>query len=428
MLDGERSVVVTGEEHHQDVLWCYQPERGRSRRVVIELVPIGPRLEARLDGQRVGELTALMSQRYGQTVDSVLRRGGRPGCIGRVVLGKRGVEVELRLPAVNAAGGPPTEQLPVIRPIAAAVPAAFAPGAALSATAAFPPARPPPAPPLPAPRRNGLPTRPRPCRNRLPTRRRPRRNRLPTRRRPRRNRLPTRRRPRRNGLPTRRRSRRNGLPTRRRPRRNGIPTRPRPCRSPHVTRPGAVAAHARPAGAGPSTAEPQAAVGGRRHRGAAGPDRRSGGRVARRHADRRHQRGHVLRRPGPRFPDHGRRPDPAPPPLTRPPVTRPWPPPGSRPSTPRRTNPPPSGRDPRWSDPSPWHPPGNPPRRRRRRIPPLPSITGAARRRRPRARHRCGGATPATAADSTPTATAWPARSASEGPDQAALSGGAVRA
>lgn len=116
MLDAERSVVVTGEERHQDVLGDLAPERGRSRRVAIELVPIGPRLEARLDGQRVGELTALMSQRYGPTVDSVLRGGGRPGCIGRVALGKRGVEVELRLPAVGAVGLA-TEQLPVVPPV-----------------------------------------------------------------------------------------------------------------------------------------------------------------------------------------------------------------------------------------------------------------------------------------------------------------------
>ena len=116
MLDAERSVVVTGEERHQDVLGELAPERGRSRRVAIELVPIGPRLEARLDGQRVGELTALMSQRYGPTVDSVLRGGGRPGCIGRVAMGKRGVEVELRLPAVGAVGLA-TEQLPVVPPV-----------------------------------------------------------------------------------------------------------------------------------------------------------------------------------------------------------------------------------------------------------------------------------------------------------------------
>jgi Excalibur calcium-binding domain len=110
MLDAERSVVLTGAEH-QDVLWGEH-----SHRVALELVPVGPRLEARLDGQRVGELTALMSQRYGPTVDSVLRRGERPGCVARVVRGKRGVEVELRLPAVNAAGGPPTAQLPVVAP------------------------------------------------------------------------------------------------------------------------------------------------------------------------------------------------------------------------------------------------------------------------------------------------------------------------
>jgi hypothetical protein len=110
MLDAERSVVLSGAED-QDVLG-----KVRSSPVALELVPVGPRLEARLDGQRVGELTALMSQRYGPTVDSVLRRGERPGCVARVVRGKRGVEVELRLPAVNAAGGPPTEQLPVVAP------------------------------------------------------------------------------------------------------------------------------------------------------------------------------------------------------------------------------------------------------------------------------------------------------------------------
>jgi hypothetical protein len=108
MLDAERPVVVTGDEHLDDVL------RDHPARVAIELVPVGPRLEARLDGRRVGELTALMSLRYAPTVDGVLRRGERPGCVGRVSRGKHGVEVELLLPAVNAAGGPPTEQIPVV--------------------------------------------------------------------------------------------------------------------------------------------------------------------------------------------------------------------------------------------------------------------------------------------------------------------------
>jgi len=108
MLDAERAVVVTGDAHLQHVL------RDHPKPVTIELVPVGPRLEAQLDGERVGELSALMSLRYAPTVDGVLRRGERPGCVGRVVRGKHGVEVELRLPAVNAAGGPPTEQLPVV--------------------------------------------------------------------------------------------------------------------------------------------------------------------------------------------------------------------------------------------------------------------------------------------------------------------------
>ena len=108
MLDAERAVVVTGDARLHHVL------RDHPDPVTVELVPVGPRLEARLDGERVGELSALMSLRYAPTVDGVLRRGERPGCVGRIIRGKHGVDVELRLPAVNAAGGPPTEQLPVI--------------------------------------------------------------------------------------------------------------------------------------------------------------------------------------------------------------------------------------------------------------------------------------------------------------------------
>ena len=48
MLDAERSVVVAGDEHLQDLL------RDHPARVTVELVPVGPRLEARLDGLRVG--------------------------------------------------------------------------------------------------------------------------------------------------------------------------------------------------------------------------------------------------------------------------------------------------------------------------------------------------------------------------------------
>ena len=116
MLDGDRKVVVTGEEHHQDVLWAYTPQAGRARRVAVELVPTGEqRIEARLDGRRVGELTALMSQRYGRIVDDVQRHGGRVGCLGLVVAGKRGIEVELRLPTVGPGRPVPTGAAPTLR-------------------------------------------------------------------------------------------------------------------------------------------------------------------------------------------------------------------------------------------------------------------------------------------------------------------------
>lgn len=61
-----------------------------------------PIIEVRLDGRRVGELTKLMSQRYGPQVDDVLRRGERPGAVALVVNGRRGVEMELRLPDAPA--------------------------------------------------------------------------------------------------------------------------------------------------------------------------------------------------------------------------------------------------------------------------------------------------------------------------------------
>lgn len=123
LLDPDREVVVTREEHHQRELAAWAPRAdGRARRVAVELcfAPIthgthaGRRgIEARLDGRRVGELTFLMSQRYGPLVDEVLRSGGRPACVATVDHGRRGlVEVELRLPEVPAGPPPPTPAPP----------------------------------------------------------------------------------------------------------------------------------------------------------------------------------------------------------------------------------------------------------------------------------------------------------------------------
>ena len=115
LLAAEHSVVVTGEEHHQDALTRHAPGvDGRPRRVAVELrfAPIrhgrhtGQRgVEVLLDGRRVGELTRRMSQRYGPLLDHVLAAGGRPGCVAQVVNGRPDaggrplVEVRLRLPA-----------------------------------------------------------------------------------------------------------------------------------------------------------------------------------------------------------------------------------------------------------------------------------------------------------------------------------------
>ena len=114
LLPAERTVTVTREEDHQDVL------AGRTGRLAVALVPcaiakgkhagrVG--LEVRLDGRRVGELTRLMSDRYLPVAGAVAARGGRPGCEALLRHGNRGTQIELRLPAVDA-----TAARPVIPP------------------------------------------------------------------------------------------------------------------------------------------------------------------------------------------------------------------------------------------------------------------------------------------------------------------------
>lgn len=107
MLSNEVAVTVTGEEHHQAVLARY-PEQ---RLVAVELGWCTIRsgkyrgqqaVEVRLDGRRVGELTHLMSQRYGGFVSHVLAQGGRPGCAAVIQRGERKLEIVLRLPHAQA--------------------------------------------------------------------------------------------------------------------------------------------------------------------------------------------------------------------------------------------------------------------------------------------------------------------------------------
>ncbi|WP_051772294.1 hypothetical protein [Saccharothrix sp. NRRL B-16314] len=106
MLEAGVPVVVTGEEHQQAWLARY-PTVPAERRVAVSLAwcVIGAgkhrgqyAIEVRLDGQRVGELTYLMSRRYADVVGQVIDGGGTPGCEAAIRRGDRGLEVVLYLP------------------------------------------------------------------------------------------------------------------------------------------------------------------------------------------------------------------------------------------------------------------------------------------------------------------------------------------
>jgi hypothetical protein len=147
LLAAERTVTVTREEHHQDVL------AGRGGRVAVALQPCaiaggkyaGQRgIEVTLDGRRVGELTRLMAERYLPMVDGIAGRGGRAGCEALLRPDRRGVQVELRLPAVDVdarSGGTAPRPTAVPPPRPTVVPPTH------------------PAPGVPAPRPGGLPQR-----------------------------------------------------------------------------------------------------------------------------------------------------------------------------------------------------------------------------------------------------------------------------
>lgn len=106
VLPPDREVVVTREEDHQDVLATHHRPGAAPTPVTVELwsstVTRGKyrgdyAVEVRLDGRRVGELTAAMSARYRHLVDVV----GPVRCRGVVTHdGRRGFQVDLKLPDV----------------------------------------------------------------------------------------------------------------------------------------------------------------------------------------------------------------------------------------------------------------------------------------------------------------------------------------
>lgn len=111
-LQGDCTVAVTGEEQHQDVLAAYTGRRedGASVPVIAALgfgeITKGKRagervIEVSVDGRRVGQLTAMMSERYGALVEDLITRGESPTCEALVKPGARGLQVEVRLPQMR---------------------------------------------------------------------------------------------------------------------------------------------------------------------------------------------------------------------------------------------------------------------------------------------------------------------------------------
>jgi len=147
MLRPEVTITVTREEEHQRILARYPIAVGQERRLAVALtwcrISTGKHrgehaIEVRLDGYRVGELTYLMSQRYGPVIGQVAARGDRPGCEAVLQHGPRGLELTLRVPRATEGAVP----LPV------AAPDQF--GGTSAATSVLTPV------PAPAPKRPGV--------------------------------------------------------------------------------------------------------------------------------------------------------------------------------------------------------------------------------------------------------------------------------
>ncbi|WP_027944456.1 hypothetical protein [Amycolatopsis taiwanensis] len=58
-------------------------------------------VEVRLDGERVGELTAAMSSRYKNLVVAAQENGNHAICEAEITHGERGFQIDLRLPKTD---------------------------------------------------------------------------------------------------------------------------------------------------------------------------------------------------------------------------------------------------------------------------------------------------------------------------------------
>lgn len=106
-LDGMWSATVTGEEQHQDVLAAAI----RNKPYSIELFSLGfckiakgksvglDAIEVFLDGQRVGQLTRMITERYENAVEQIVADGKVPYAQGVIQpQGERGLQVTLMMP------------------------------------------------------------------------------------------------------------------------------------------------------------------------------------------------------------------------------------------------------------------------------------------------------------------------------------------
>jgi hypothetical protein len=110
LLEPERHVTVTREENHQQTLARHHSTTRSLTRVAAELVSSSVSrgkhkntyaVEVRLDGERVGELTAAMSTRYKHLVVAAEENGDHPTCEALITHGERGFQIDLRLPNAN---------------------------------------------------------------------------------------------------------------------------------------------------------------------------------------------------------------------------------------------------------------------------------------------------------------------------------------
>ncbi|GAA3431333.1 HIRAN domain-containing protein [Kutzneria kofuensis] len=108
LLRNDWTCTVTKEEDHQQALSHYRPNSPTRPREVIASLDLctiqggkykgESAIEVRLDGQRVGQLTYAMTQRYIDVVAPLLDRGLLVTCEATTLRSDKGIQVELRLP------------------------------------------------------------------------------------------------------------------------------------------------------------------------------------------------------------------------------------------------------------------------------------------------------------------------------------------